>query len=328
MQYYQHNALFNLEAGGSIKDLRIAYSTFGKLNRKNDNVVWVFHALTANSNPFEWWPGLFGEDDLFNPGDYYIVCANVLGSCYGSTGPSEERFKTGGEDGRFPLVTVRDVVKAHGLLQKYLNLPKIKVAIGGSFGGYQAIEMAFNNPHVENLILIATGAVENPWNIAIHEAQRQALRADEGNGGEKGLAAARAIGMLMYRTPQLFNSTQARLPDQIREFRASSYISYQGEKLVERFDKDTYFHLTECLDTHDLGRGRGGIEVALKGIFARTLLIGIKEDQIALEQDMQEMASHIIDSEFVGFNSRYGHDGFLVETEKITKIIKGFLILS
>ena len=321
---YYHKGKFDLETGGEINDLRIAYSTFGELNSKKDNVVWVFHALTANSNPFEWWSGLFGKDDFFNPREYFIVCANVLGSCYGSTGPSEKRFQRGGEVGGFPLVTVRDVVKAHLSLQENLKLTKIKVAIGGSFGGYQAIEFAYNNPQVENLILIATAAVENPWNIAIHEAQRQAMRADLTLDGEKGLAAARAVGMLMYRTPQLFNSTQARLPDQIKEFRASSYISYQGEKLVKRFDRETYFHLTECLDTHDVGRGRGGIENALKKIFARTLLVSIHQDQISLEEDMKELAKFINDSRHVSLNSSYGHDGFLIETEKLTEIIRDF----
>lgn len=322
-EIYIYKGKFELEDGGEIDEIKIAYSTFGTLNASKDNVVWVFHALTANSNPFEWWKGLFGEDDLFNPRDFFIVCANVLGSCYGSTGPTDERFQSSWE--KFPLVTVRDVVKAHFLLQKHLNLPKIHIAIGGSFGGYQAIEFAYNNPELEHLILIATSAVENPWNIAIHEAQRQAMRADLTFEGERGLSAARAIGMLMYRTPQLYNSTQARLPAQIRDFRASSYISYQGEKLVKRFDRETYFHLTQCLDTHDVGRGRGGIEEALKKIYARTLLISIQEDQISTDKEMEEMTSFILDSSHFSFSSPYGHDGFLIETQKLTEFIHDFI---
>ena len=326
---YTYEKEFILESGKNLSNVDIAYTTFGNLNKSKNNVVWVFHALTANQNPLEWWPGLFGENDFFNTQDYFIVCANVLGGCYGSTGPSTTKDKDN-HLGDFPLLTIRDIVRGHQMLQKYLGINSIKIAIGGSFGGYQALEFAYGNSSLENLIIIAAGAIETPWNIAIHEAQRLAMEADGKFNREKdefikGLIAARGIGLLTYRTPAAFVKTQPRLENQIDEFAAASYIKYQGEKLQKRFSPWTYYKLTQTLDTHDIGRNRDGCDAALKQISARTLAIGITEDALAKADEVHRMASKIPNALYKEISSTYGHDGFLLETKQITQIIKQFI---
>lgn len=326
---FKYSHTFTLESGEEFSNLEIAYTTHGRLNSDKSNVVWVFHALTANQNPFEWWPGLFGSKDYFNDNNFFIVCANVIGGCDGSTGPTNvagEKFR----NGNFPLLTIRDIANAHELLQTHLGVEKIKIAIGGSFGGYQALELAYDNPNIKHLILVASGAVETPWNIAIHQTQRLAMEGD-GNFNiskddfQKGLIAARGIGLLTYRTSETFIKTQPREENQIHDFSASSYIKYQGEKLQKRFSPWAYYKLTQTLDTHDVGRNRHGIKTALKTITAKTLAIGIKEDLLTKSSEVKIMADAIPNSTFIEISSRYGHDGFLIETDQLTQIIKQFL---
>ncbi len=327
---FKYSQNFELESGVKLPSLEIGYTTFGALNEDKSNVVWVFHALTANQNPLEWWPGLFGNEDFFNPNEYFIVCANVLGGCYGSTGPASQHLPVDFQNGYFPLITIRDIVKAHQILQNHLEIEKVHIAIGGSFGGYQAIEFAKNNQQLSNLILIATAAVETPWNIAIHETQRQAIRTDanfdaSNDKAFKGLETARGIGMLTYRTPDSFRIQQPRSKNQITDFKSSSYVRYQGEKLAKRFSPWTYYKLTETLDTHDLSRGEEDMESALQKIHAKTLLVGITEDILAASEEMKLIENLIPHAEYVEISSRFGHDGFLLETEILTQIIKQFL---
>ena len=320
IQYYHHTS-FELESREKLTDMKIAYHTFGEINEDKGNVIWVFHALTANSDVMDWWKGLFGESEFFNPKDYFIVCANVIGSPYGSTVPN---------DFTFPQFTLRDVVNAHLLLANELNINEINIAIGGSFGGNQAVEFAYSfKGNIENLILIASCSRESAWGIGIHESQRMALQADISfgklNGGEKGLKAARAIGMLTYRTSELFVSKQTDLEDRSDGFRAASYIRYQGEKFRKRFTALSYYYLTKCLDSHNIGRDRGGEVETLKKIIARTLVIGIDTDILIPVSQQKYMTEHIPNSIYKEIHSDYGHDGFLIETEKITKKIVEFL---
>lgn len=320
---------FNLELGDSISNILIHYSTAGQLNNNADNVIWVFHALTANSDPLEWWPGLFGEGKFFDPKNDFIICANVLGSCYGTTGPCSEDVSLEIKGLNFPQITVKDINRLHVYLADHLNIKKVKFAIGGSFGGYQALEFSLGNIKVENLVVIASSTVESPWNIAIHETQRQAIQNDPtltySKGGKKGLETARGIGMLMYRTPQQFESSQPRKANQTDHFDASSYIKYQGKKLADRFSAHSYLTLINCLDTHDLGRGRHSIEKALSLIDAKTLFIGIEQDLLANPERMEQDSKLIPKGRFEMIQSSYGHDGFLIETEKITQqLIKHF----
>ncbi|MDF7812994.1 homoserine O-acetyltransferase [Hymenobacter sp. YC55] len=322
-----------LESGEVLTGVEVAYSTFGTLNAAADNVVWVCHALTANADVLGWWPGLFGSDCYFDPADWFIVCANVLGSCYGSTNPLSPAPETGAPRyQQFPLLTIRDLVAAHEALRQHLGLTQIHTLIGGSLGGQQALEWAVQQPTVfENLILLATNAQHSPWGIAFNEAQRLAIFADSTyhqatpEGGAAGLRAARAVALLSYRSYGAYSETQAEATDEkIDDFRASAYQQYQGDKLVARFNAHTYVALSRAMDSHNVGRGRGGVAAALRRVQARTLIIGITSDVLFPPTEQQLLARHIPGAMYAEMDSRFGHDGFLIETAHITHFLERF----
>lgn len=320
-QEYTLSEDFYLESGQKLVNPKLVYHTAGTINSDGSNVVWVFHALTANSDVFDWWPGLFGEGHYYNPDDYFIICVNTLGSPYGSTSPT---------DFKFPLYRVRDVVGLQLKLTEHLRIERIHTLIGGSFGGYQALEFAYSyRGKVDNLISIASSAVASPWNVAIHESQRLAIHADvtfgKPQGGQAGLKAARAIGMLTYRTAESFISSQSDEPENWNTHRAAGYVDYQGHKLVGRFDALCYYYLTKCLDSHHIGRGRGGMAEALSQIAVNTLVISIDTDQLELPSTQREMAQRMPKVKHVTIHSDYGHDGFLIETESISNTIMSFI---
>ncbi|MEQ9402538.1 MAG: homoserine O-acetyltransferase [Cyclobacteriaceae bacterium] len=310
-----------LESGRSIQNPELTYHTFGELNDSRDNVIWVFHALTANSNVYDWWTGLFGENSLMNPDRHFIICVNTIGSPYGSTAP---------QNFNFPFFTVRDIVKAQLLLAKHLNITDIFLLMGGSFGGSQALEFAHSfQGRIQQMALIACATKESAWGIAIHQAQRLALQADptfgRNNGGSKGLGAARAIGLLSYRTGDAFVAKQTDTDDRIENHRAASYINYQAKKLVNRFSALSYYYLINCLDTHNLGRERGGVESALSEISVRSLIIGIDSDQLLPVYLQKEIANGLPHGKYVEIQSDFGHDGFLIETEQIVTHLLEFI---
>jgi homoserine O-acetyltransferase len=324
---------FPLESGESLAGARVAYRTWGRLNAARDNVVWVCHALTANADVLDWWPGLFGEGYFYDPADWFIVCANILGSCYGSTCPLDADPATGeGRFQSFPLLTIRDLVAAHEALRLELGLAHIHTLIGGSLGGQQALEWAVSQPEVfSHLAVIATSARHSAWGIAFNEAQRLAIEADatyhenRPGGGDAGLAAARAVALLSYRGHDAYGHTQTDPDDgKLRGFRASSYQRYQGNKLVARFDAYSYVALTRAMDSHNLGRGRGGVAAALAGIRARTLVLGITSDVLFPLVEQREIAAGIPGAVYGELDSGFGHDGFLLETVKITVALEGF----
>nr|WP_199158952.1 homoserine O-acetyltransferase [Pedobacter sp. ASV2] len=331
---YKHPKQFKLENGKKIRNLQIAYQTYGKLNANKDNVIWVCHALTANADVFEWWEGLFGQNALFNPTDHYIVCANVLGSHYGSTSP----LSTNPVNGlpyylSFPQFTIRDLVAAHQLLASHLGIDHINTLIGGSLGGQQAVEWSILEPSkIENLVLIATNAVHSPWGIAFNESQRLAITTDrtfyanQPNGGSKGLKTARSIALLSYRTYNAYGNTQVEsVNDKVDNYRASSYQNYQGEKLINRFNAYSYYYLTKAMDSHNVGRNRKSITDALKQIKANTLVIGIENDFLFPISEQKYLADHIPGANFSALHSDYGHDGFLIETDALTNVIGNFI---
>lgn len=331
---FKYPKTFKLESGKRIKNLEIAYHTYGKLNVKKDNVVWVCHALTANSDVFEWWPGLFGQKDLFNPEDHFIVCANIIGSPYGSTNPLSTNPTTGQPYYlSFPQFSVRDLAAAHMLLADHLGIQKIAVTIGGSLGGQQALAWAIADPdRIDSLVLIATNAVHSPWGIAFNESQRLAISTDRSfyantpNGGAKGLKAARSIALLSYRGYDTYGATQLEMSnDKQDDFRASSYQNYQGEKLVKRFNAYSYWFLSKAMDGHNVGRGYPSIPDALRGIKAKTLVIGISTDLLFPVEEQKFLANHIAGAKYAEISSFYGHDGFLIETKRITEEITDFL---
>lgn len=312
-----------LESGKRLSNLTIAYHTFGELNKERDNVIWVFHALTANSDVSDWWSGLYGTGRLFDPEKYFIVCANILGSCYGTTGPRSINPSTGKAYGMdFPMITIRDCVHVHDRLKSYLEIDEIYLAIGGSCGGHQAQEMAYQYPtKIRYLGLVVTSARETSWAISIHEAGRMALENDvtfyENNdkAGAQGLRTARGIGLLGYRTVDAYIKTQTDTDERTDDFKASSYVRYQGAKLERRFYAHCYWFLLKALDTHHIGRGRGGIEQALSTITTPTLVMSISTDMLIPPTQQKILAQHLPNATYVEIPSRYGHDGFLIETD-------------
>ncbi len=334
MQIYRPSKTFKLASGKRLRNLEIAYHTYGKLSEDQSNVVWVCHALTGSSDVFDWWPGLFGPESLFNPEEHFIICANVLGSPYGTTQPLCSHPLTGQPYGlAFPEITIRDMVAAHILLADHLGIDNIGTLIGGSLGGQQALEWAICEPQrIKKLILLATNAVHSPWGIAFNESQRLAISADRTfysqtpKGGAKGLKAARSIALLSYRTYEIYGSSQVEHYDnKLDDFKASSYQNYQGEKLVKRFNAYSYWYLTKAMDSHNVGRNRGGIVKALGQVKADTLVIGIQSDLLFPVAEQRYITSHIVGASFVEIPSDYGHDGFLIETQAIAGYINRFL---
>ncbi len=324
---------FRLECGESISELILSYQTFGKLNAKKDNVVWVCHALTANTDVLDWWSGLFGEDQLFDPEKYFIICVNSPGSCYGSTGPATPLKNKRPKLENFPLLTVRDASKAFDQVRKALNLNRIYLLIAGSLGGQQALEWSIAQPNLfENLVLVATNAQHSPYGIAFNESQRLAIQADStyGNGtidgGKKGLLAARSTALLSYRSPSIYRQTQSEESgDKLQNYKASGYQKYQGEKLIRRFNAYAYVCLTRMMDSHNVGRGKRSIQDALRSIHAKTLAVAIGSDQLFPPSEQKFLAHHIPGAEYAEISSAYGHDGFLVETQKLSLILEDFL---
>ena len=326
-----------LETGRTLENVTLSYTTYGKLNSNKDNVIWVTHALTGSQFVEEWWSGLFGPGKLFDPNDYFIVCANVLGSCYGSTGPLSIDETTGTPYFHFfPEITIRDMVQCHEELRKHLQIEKIKLIIGGSLGGQQALEWAIVNPDVaENLCVLATNAKHSPWGIAFNATQRMAIENDPTwelpipEAGLKGLETARAIAMISYRHYDIYNATQKDQGKGIEKTpRAASYQRYQGKKLRQRFNAFAYWFLSKAMDSHDVGRNRGGVEEALAKIKAKTLCLGVSSDVLFPTVEQKMIAEHIAQSAYREIRSSYGHDGFLVETEQIEKEVKGFFELN
>lgn len=332
-QFFHNRKPFVLENGATLPELQIAYHTYGKLNATKSNVVWICHALTANADVADWWKGLVGEGFLINPAEHFIVCANILGSCYGTSSPTTHNIITNETyfvD--FPQVTVKDMVKAHDLLRQSLGIEQIETCIGGSMGGQQALEWAILQPDLfKKLILLATNARHSPWGIAFNESQRMAIYADSTwnerrqDAGQAGLSAARSIALLSYRNYGTYLNRQSEeTNEKTGDYKASSYQNYQGLKLVRRFNVLSYLILSKAMDSHNVGRGQVSIENALAQIKAKTLVIGITSDMLFPPSEQQFLAKHIPNAQYIEIDSPYGHDGFLVETTKLTEVLKKF----
>ena len=333
--YYRHPRPFRLDCGKELPELTIAYDTYGTAAPDGSNAVWVCHALTASSDVADWWPHTVEAGRFLDPTRHFIVCANIIGSCYGSTGPLSTDPATGEPYySDFPALTIADMARAHALLADHLGLKRIHALVGSSVGGFQALEWICAEPErFDSLLLIATDAEASPWAIAINETQRMAIRADKSFGlrapdaGRDGLAAARAIGLLTYRGGPGYNLTQrdttpAPAPD-LR--RPCTYQRYQGEKLCRRFNAYSYMTILNAFDTYDPGRGRGGTDAALARIRARTIVVGITTDIIFPPADMRRLAARIPGAAYAEIESEFGHDGFLTEHEQLNKILTPYI---
>lgn len=335
VKYYKHDKPFPLELGGELPELTIAYHTFGELNADGSNAVWVCHALTANSDVADWWPHTVEEGAFLDPARHFTVCANILGSHYGTTGPLSTDPRTGEPYyGDFPKLTIRDMAQAHRLLADALGIKRFRALVGSSVGGFQALEWAAEEPaRFERLILIATDAKASPWSIAIDQTQRMAIQADATFGerrpdaGMAGMAAARAIGLLSYRGPEGYNATQ-RDPDDLPAGalrRACTYQTHQGEKLCRRYNAYSYVAILDAFDTHDIGRGRGGLQQALDRLTMPAIMIGLTTDIVFTPAETRSLASRLPNCAYREISSPLGHDGFLTEHHQLNDILVPFI---
>lgn len=334
-----------LENGTELEAPVVAYTTYGKLNAARDNVIVLCHALTGHALVHQYWDAMVTPEWT---NKYFIVCSNVLGSCYGSTGPTSVNPRTGkfyGPD--FPAVTLRDAVALQRrLLEDGLGVRQVQAVIGGSLGGMQTLEWAFQGQeYVKRFIVIACGAQHSAWQIGISELQRQAIYMDPNfcNGyytldapPHEGLALARQIAMVSYQTHAVYTQKFQRCQDAHLDQRdklalkygryvVQSYLAYQGLKFLSRFDVNSYLTLLHMMDTHDVGRDRGGVEKALNSLCQPSLVIGIDSDVLYPIVEQQEIATRLTNSELVVLPSPHGHDGFLLGQEAISDLTLKFL---
>jgi homoserine O-acetyltransferase len=273
-----------------------------------------------------------GENAVYNFSNHFIICANLLGSGYGSSNALSENPRTGTPyyyD--FPTLSTRDLAESLERLRQHLKIEQIHTLIGGSLGGQVALEWAYTlGEKLQHAIIIASTAKTSPWVIGFNEAQRMAITADntwgqaQPDAGKKGLEAARAIAMLSYRNPSDLNTKQKETEEKLYGFLASSYLRYQGSKLAKRFHAFSYWSLTKAMDSHDLGRGRGGIEVALKAIQARVFAVGVNSDLLFLADEARIISQGVPLGSYGEILSTAGHDAFLIEFEQLSTLIENF----
>ena len=331
-----------LESGHRLVDVPVAYSTWGSLAPARDNAVLICHALTGSSNAADWWPGIIGPGNAIDTDRYYIICMNVLGSPYGSASPLTTNPETGTPYGPdFPTLTIRDTVAAHRRVLDHLGVRSVVAAVGASMGGMQVLEWALEGDLVRSLVPIAVGGRHSAWCIGWSEAQRQAIYGDPNwNGGRyapdrppaHGLATARMMAMISYRSQREFSERFGRdiMPanGRVGVFAAESYLRYQGKKLVDRFDANCYVHLTLQMDTHDVARGRGDYESVLAGIRQPSLVIGIDTDVLYPLAEQEELARLIPGARLEVLEAPYGHDSFLIERERMGRLLEDWLDLA
>ncbi|MEN8235242.1 MAG: homoserine O-acetyltransferase [Actinomycetota bacterium] len=331
-RFFDVSAAFLLEEGGTLDNVRVAYRTWGE---PRSNATLVCHALTGSADADDWWQGLFGPGRVLDPGKSFIVSANVLGSCYGTTGPAStkpERLSPYGPG--FPTVTIRDMVRLQAALLDHLGIDRLDLVIGGSMGGMQVLEWAIEYPErVDAIVPIGVGPSQSPWSIALSEAQRSAIKGDSRFRGGRyrperppraGLATARQIAMCSYRSPQNFNARFPRNGD-LASFDVQSYLRYQGDKLVDRFDANAYLTLIAAMDTHDVGRGRGPAAEVLGRVRTPALVVAISSDVLYPVAEVAALTASMGNAELAILDAPHGHDSFLVETERLNELVVGWL---
>ncbi len=326
---------FQFESGAVIQQAPVQYRTWGTLNEAGDNAIIVCHALTGDPHIDDWWGGLLGPGKALDTSRYFVVAANVLGSPYGSASPLTTNTETDQPYGAdFPAATIRDTVAIHKLLLEHLGVQQLAMAIGGSMGGMQVLEWGFYGDFVRALVPIAVGGRHTAWCIAWGEAQRQAIFADPkwnngrytvGNEPAAGLAAARMMAMISYRSMPSFKQRFARdhMTNSAGEdvLSVNSYLHYQGDKLVQRFDANCYVHLTLQMDSHDVARGRGAYPEVLGQLNQPALVVGIESDVLYSLPEQEELAKHMPGASLALLPSIHGHDAFLIELEALNTLV-------
>lgn len=335
-QFYQLPHPLRLESGDQLFEVQVAYRTWGQLNDTRDNAVLVCHAFTGWADLETWWEPLLGTDRALDPDRDFIVCSNILGSCYGTTGATSINPVTGKPYGStFPAITIRDMVHVQALLARALGIRSIQLAIGGSLGGMQVLEWAALYPQMVRAIApIAAPGRHSAWCIGLSEAQRQAIYADpnwkDGNYSPDeppigGLAAARMMAISMYRS---WASFETRFGRQYQvsgsQFEIASYMQYQGQKLVERFDANTYVSLSLAMDSHDLTRPNQNYESVLQSIVHPALVVAINSDILYPPIEQQELAALMPNAELAWLESPHGHDAFLIDMDTLNEMVVQF----
>ncbi len=327
---------FELESGTVLRDVPVAYQAWGELNAAADNAVVVCHALTGDTSVDAWWGQMLGPGRVLDTDRYFVICANVIGSPYGTVGPLSVNPDTGRPYGPdFPNATIRDTVCLHRRLIDELGVRRIRFVTGGSMGGMQVLEWAFHRDIVDAIAPIAVGARHSAWCIGWSEMQRQAIfadprwaggRYDSGDPPAQGLAAARMAAMISYRTRSSFEERFGR--DRMTDsdaYAVESYLRYQGQKLVDRFDANCYVHLTRQMDTHDVARGRGTVHEVLRSVEQPALVIGIGSDVLYPIEEQVELSEALPNAELAVIDSIHGHDAFLIEFDALESIFTKWL---
>ncbi len=333
--FFVNREPFHLETGGELPEVTVAYRTWGALNSEKNNVILVCHALTGSADADLWWPDMFGEGKAFDTAKDFIICSNVLGSCYGSTGPLSRNPLTGKHYGPdFPAVTIRDMVRLQRRLLDELGIEQVRLVVGASLGGMQVLEWGCMYPdRIKALVPMGISGRHSAWCIAQSEAQRQAITADGGwNNGwymadappAKGLAAARMMAMCSYRCFENFQDRFGRERRDEDTFQAESYLRHQGKKLVDRFDANTYITLTKAMDTHDLSRGRGEYMRVLASMTMPVEILSITSDLLYPKEEQEELARHIPNARIEYLQESYGHDAFLIDVDLVSRLVTAF----
>ncbi|HLA64543.1 MAG TPA: homoserine O-acetyltransferase [Rhodothermales bacterium] len=325
---------FRLESGAALREVPVAYHTWGRLAASGDNVVVVCHPLTADSDAARWWGALIGPGRPFDTRRHFVVCLNVPGSPYGTVSPLTTDPDTGRPYGpRFPAFTIRDTVALHRAVLDALGVRRVPLAVGGSMGGMHVLEWAFQGDFVRAIAPIAVGGRHSAWGVAWTEAQRQALfadpRWDEGRYAPDappaaGLAAARQVAMLGYRTPGSFSDRFGRTRDADR-FAVEAYLHHQGESFVRRFDANCYVALSRQLNTHDVARGRGAFPDVLGRVRQPALVVGIASDGLYPLDEQREVAAHLPNARLAVLPSPHGHDAFLLDFDLLEAALRPWL---
>ena len=356
---FQSIGALQLERGGELPSVRVAYETFGTLDTSGSNAILIVHALTGDSHVAGgpgpghptggWWGALVGPGKAIDTDRWFVVAPNILGGCQGTTGPSS--YASDGREwgSRFPFLTIRDQVAAQLALTNALGIERWAAVIGGSMGGMQSLEWAVSNPErLDRVAVLAAPALANADEIAHNRVQLEAIRMDpafadgdyyesaDGDGPHRGLALARRMALLNYRSPTELNdrferswqSGMSPLGDGGR-FAVESYLDYHGNKFTRRFDANSYITLVEAMNSHDVGRGRGGTAEALSRVTARALVLAIDSDRLFPVSEQHHIAAHIpgnIDGTVPHvISSPFGHDGFLIEDRIVGEQIERLL---
>ena len=334
--------------GGELRPVTLRYALYGAPERRREGAVLVCHALSGSARVADWWPELFGAGGPFDTERFCVIGTNVIGSCYGSTGPRSANPQTGEPYGPdFPLVSVGDMVRAQSLLLEHLGVGRLRAVVGGSIGGMQALQWAVDFPErVERCV--AVGAAPLPaLGLALNHLQRQAITNDPlWRGGryteearpDAGLALARAIAMCSYKSAELFGERFGRRPDRAGEdphrsleerFDVAGYLDHQGRTFTRRFDANSYLVLSKAMDTFDLARGYGSEAAALRRIKARVLLVGIPSDWLFPAEDVRALAGRMTDAgadcRYEELKSAHGHDGFLADADQLAPLLRAAL---